>query len=66
MRSYSFLKEVYNSFNNDEAPVYRKRVRKGWHTPESRMNVRNGTLGSFASITAKYNNVYGEEDPSNS
>ena len=29
MRSYSFLKEVYNSFNNDEAPVYRKRVRKG-------------------------------------
>lgn len=64
MQSYSFLKEVYSSFD-DEKPVYRKRVRKGWHTPESRHNARSGTLKSFASITTKYNNVYGQEDPSN-
>lgn len=66
MKSYSFLKEVYNSFD-DESTMYRKRVRKGWHTPQLRMNARNGTLGSFASITTKYNNVYrDQEDPSNS
>jgi len=66
MQTYSFLKEVYDSFNDDNFMV-KKRIRRGWHTPESRLNARKGSVGSYASITAKYNNIYGnQEDPSNS
>lgn len=69
MKSYSFLKEVNNSFSygDDDNPRninYSKRIRRNWHTPQSRANARLGSVGSFSSITSKYNNVYRQEEPS--
>jgi len=65
MKSYSFLNENYDDFDNNESYddndfQIRKRKRRNWHNPESRHNARSGTVGSFSSITQKsFNNIYG-------
>lgn len=61
MKQYSFLdNENYHledDNNHISNPVIRK-SRKRLHVPERRENARSDTLGSFASITSKYNNIY--------
>jgi len=55
-KQYSFGDDSYES---NGSYLQRMRVRRNWHTPQSRETARNNTLGSFSSITTRYNNVYG-------
>lgn len=62
MVPYSFLKEGGYGYDGEyNSPNQRKRVRRNWHTPQSRANARPGTVGSFSSITSMYNNVYANQ-----
>lgn len=60
-RQYSFIDDDYD-FGDDEDDrerIFPKKNHEGnVHVPESRHNARSGTIGSFSSITSKYNNIY--------
>lgn len=59
-RKYSFVDNY--SFENgeidDEKSFLKKNHQRNVHVPQSRYNARSGTIGSFSSITSKYNNIY--------
>lgn len=58
MKRYSFIRE----FEDNDDNGYRQlspRKRRNWHNPQSRSSARSGTIGSYASITSPFNNVYG-------
>lgn len=59
-RKYSFADDYH--FENDEfdneKSILKKNHQRKLHVPQSRANARSGTIGSFSSITSKYNNIY--------
>lgn len=59
-RKYSLFDDYH--FDNDEADSEKSFLKKNHqrklHVPQSRTNARSGTIGSFSSITSKYNNIY--------
>lgn len=66
MKQYSFIDDsegLEDSFGNDDRIL--KKPRRHLHRPESRETARSGTLGSFASITTKYNNIYNNQESNN-
>ena len=64
MKPYSFLDENYDIDNDnydDDFQIRKRKIRRNWHTPQSRHNARLGTVGSYSSITQKpFNNIYGD------
>lgn len=56
MKSYSFIMEFREDADNEYQAPRRKR---NWHNPQSHATASPGTIGSYASITSPYNNVYG-------
>lgn len=59
-RKYSFADDYRfeNVEFDNEKSFLKKNHQRNLHVPQSRTNARSGTIGSFSSITSKYNNIY--------
>jgi hypothetical protein len=59
-QQYSFY-DNSNDEDYQERPQKRTIFRRNLHVPQSRETAKSGTIGSFSSITSRYNNIYGND-----